>query len=243
METLERPTFETETGKRIYQHVERHGTTSPDEIRDAVALPSEEFDAQVQRLKARGYLEEQNGDLALAFDVGAEEDHETEDVAYTVRPARDEDFEGLVDTIRAVTAKETYVIGERIAEQLRYDETIARHNTVRSRLFFVATVDEYAVGWSHLDLPQVEKLQDTAQLTVGVREDYRGYGIGERLLERALEWADANGFRKAYNSVAATNGNAITFLESQGWEREAVRSDHYTVDGRPVDEVMMAYTF
>ena len=203
-----------------------------DDVRDHVDAPT-----------AAGYLEERNGSLALAVDVGVEREYDLEDVTYVIRPARNEDFEGVVDTTRAVTDKRIYAVGERLAEELRYDNTVTRYDSVWSRVFFVATVDEYVVGWSHLDLPQVEKLRHTAQLTVGVREDYRGYGIGKRLLQRALDWAETSGYRKVYNSVAETNVNAIAFLESQGWETEAVRDGHYTIGDKRVDEVMLACTF
>jgi GNAT superfamily N-acetyltransferase len=243
MQIFERPTFESEDGERIYQYVERNGTASTDGVRDAIGLSEETFEAEFGRLIEQGYLEEQNGTLSLALDVGTETTYETEDIDYTIRPARDEDYELLVALIRDVTSKRTYVIGENLAEELLYEDTVTRHNSVWSRLFFVATVDDRLVGWSHLDLPQMEKLQHTAQVTVGVREDYRGYDIGANLLDRALDWAESNGYRKVYNSVAATNGNAITFLQNQGWEHEGVREDHYTIDDKPVDEVMMAYTF
>ncbi|PSP92542.1 hypothetical protein BRC91_13060 [Halobacteriales archaeon QS_4_62_28] len=64
-----------------------------------------------------------------------------------------------------------------------------------------------------------------------------------QLLDRALHWAKANNYQEVYNSVARTNMNAITFLESQGWEREATRKNHFTVGNQQVDEVMLAYAF
>nr|WP_225335598.1 hypothetical protein [Halomicrobium urmianum] len=80
--------------------------------------------------------------------------------------AKQDDFEGIVDAIRDATDDEPYVVAETVAEELLYDDTVHRHNTVSSRVFFVATVDGEVVGWTHLDLPQVDKLQDIAQLTV-----------------------------------------------------------------------------
>jgi ribosomal protein S18 acetylase RimI-like enzyme len=87
----------------------------------------------------------------------------------------------------------------------------------------------------------MEKLQNTAQLTVGVREEYRCLGIGSQLLERGLEWANANGYRKVHNSVPTVNDEAIAFLEAHGWHTEGVRTDHYTLDDELVDEVLMGY--
>jgi len=92
-----------------------------------------------------------------------------------------------------------------------------------------------------LNAGSVEKLQCAAQLTVGVRGEVRNNGIGSRLLERGLDWAEANGYRKVYNSVPATNDAALAFLESHGWETEGIRREHYDVDDALVDEVMMAY--
>ena len=243
METSEQPTFETEAGEEIYRFVERHGTAARHRVREVTSLPPEEFQDALEQLQERGYLEDDGGTLQVALDVGSIETYSTDGVDYTVRPAQQTDFEGLIDTIRDVTAEDTYIVAESIAEQLLYEDAVNRHNTAESRVFFVATVDGDVVGWSHLDLPQLDKLQSTAQLTVGVRGEHQGHGIGTRLLERALDWAEANGYRKVYNSVPTTNDEAIAFLEDRGWETEGVRKNHYTIGDEHVDEVMLAYTF
>lgn len=241
MVAIEQPTFDSEASRRIYQCVERNGSASPAEVRETVDFPEEDIDDHLERLVDDGLLEEGDGVFQPAIDVGDIQQYETPDFTYVVRTADDEDFEQLVATIEEVTAKRTYAIGEQLAEELRYDGTVSRRTTAWSRQFFVALDDDYVIGWSHLDLPMTEKLRNTAQLTIGVLGSYRGYGIGKRLMERGLEWADENGYEKVYNSVAETNGNAITFLEGHGWEREAVRTDHYTIGDKRADEVMMAY--
>jgi len=241
MSTLERPTFRTDASKQIYQYVERHGTAARHRTMDAVGLSSEQFREELEWLLTKGYLEDDGGTLRIGLNAGSVEEHVGAELDYTIRPARQEDFEGLVDTIRDVTADDTYVVAESVAERLLYEDAVVRHNTVESRVFFVATADGEVVGWTHLDLPQVEKLQCAAQLTVGVRGEVRNNGIGSRLLERGLDWAEANGYRKVYNSVPATNDSALSFLEAHGWETEGVRREHYEVDDTLVDEVMMAY--
>ncbi|MFQ3318521.1 MAG: ribosomal protein S18 acetylase RimI-like enzyme [Natronomonas sp.] len=243
METSEQPTFENEAAEEVYRFVERHGTAARHRVREVTSLPPDEFREALDRLESRGYLEDEGGTLQVALDVGSVESYSTDDLEYTIRPAKQTDFEGLVDTIRDVTAEETYVVAESIAEQLLYEDTVNRHNSVESRVFFVATVDGDVVGWSHLDLPQLDKLQSTAQLTVGVKGEYQGNGIGSKLTERALDWAEANGYRKVYNSVPTTNDEAIAFLEERGWETEGIRKEHYTIGDEHVDEVMLAYTF
>jgi ribosomal protein S18 acetylase RimI-like enzyme len=243
METSERPTFESEAGEEIYRYVERHGTAARHRVREVTSLDPEEFQDALERLKSRGYLEDDGGTLEVALDVGSVEAYDADGFEYVVRPAQQSDFEGLVDAIRDVTAEDTYIVAESIAEQLLYEDTVTRHNKVESRVFFVAAVDGEVVGWSHLDLPQLDKLQSTAQLTVGVTSEYQSHGIGTRLMERALDWAEANGYRKVYNSVPTTNDEAVAFLEARGWDTEGVRKDHYSIGDEYVDEVMLAYTF
>lgn len=240
MRALETPTFETEAGKEIYQFVERHGTAARHRVREMVSLSPDTFRDELDRLTAKGYIEDEGGTLRLALDVGTVERHSSDETDYAIRPAQNEDFESLVELIRAVTDTSDYVVAESVAEQLLYEDTVTRHNAVESRVFFLAVSDSDAIGWTHLDLPQVKKLQNTARVTVGVRDQFRGLGIGSQLLERSLEWAKANGYHKVYNSVPAVNDEAMAFLEAHGWYTEGIRRDHYTLDGGLVDEVMMA---
>ncbi|ELY52743.1 GNAT family N-acetyltransferase [Natronorubrum bangense] len=240
MGATERPTFTSDAKRRLYEYVERNGTVKRHKLLDVVSLSSDEFQAHLEGLKADGYLQEEGGTLQIALEFGAVTKHERDGVEFVIRPGRQSDFDGLIETIRDVTSEETYVVAETIAEELLYEDTVTRHNTVKSRVFFVATIDGEVVGWTHLDLPQIEQMHGTAQQTVGVREAHRGHGIGSKLLSRGLEWAEANGYRKLYNSVPITNDRALEFLTHHGWDTEAIRRDHYAIDGELVDEVMMA---
>ncbi len=134
----------------------------------------------------------------------------------------------------------TYIVAEGVADELDHENVLFRHNEMESRMFFVATVDDEVVGWAHLRVPNLEKLNHTAELTIGVLEEYRGNGIGSQLLELSLEWARANEREKVYQSVPSTNEAAIEFFESRGWAVEAIRENHYRLDDEYIDEVMMA---
>ncbi|WP_049921037.1 GNAT family N-acetyltransferase [Halopiger djelfimassiliensis] len=236
-ETLE---FGHADRRRIYEYVERHGTVEPDEARSQLDIDPSGFRHHVAILKRDGRLEETDGKLRVTIDAGTEEEYVTEDLEFHIRPARQEDLTGIVGAIRQVAEEKTYIEAESVADEIDHEETLLRHNELESRMFFVATVDDEVVGWVHLHAPELEKLSHTAELTVGVLEGYRGHGIGSHLLSRGLEWAGSNGYEKVYQSVPSTNEEAIAFLEEHDWETEAVREDHYKLNGRDVDEVMMA---
>ncbi len=117
------------------------------------------------------------------------------------------------------------------------------HHDLEDQRYFVATIDDEVIAWCGVERPTIEKLAHTAELTLGVLDEYRGNTIGSHLMARALTWAESEGFHKVYNSIPATNHAGIEFLEDHDWNTEAIRRDHYQIDAEFVDEVMMAVTF
>lgn len=226
--------------KQIYEYVERQGAVDPAKAQDRLGIDPGGFRHHVAILKRDGRLEETDGSLRVTIDAGAEEEYRSEDLEFHIRPARQEDLSGVIGAIRQVAEERTYIEAESVADEIDHEEALLRHNELESRMFFVATVNGEVVGWVHLHAPELEKLSHTAELTVGVLEGYRGHGIGAHLLSRGLEWAASNGYEKVYQSVPSTNEDAIAFLEEHDWETEAVREDHYKLNGHYVDEVMMA---
>ncbi|WP_248897209.1 GNAT family N-acetyltransferase [Haloplanus halobius] len=240
MELTEQLDFDHEDRRDIYDYVEAHGTVRADTARRALSLDPEAFGHHVTVLRRDGYLRREGDYLRVAYQAEDAEEHADADVSYTIRAAEQRDLSGLIDVIRAVAKEGTYIEAETVADLLDHEEVVLRHNEVQSRMVFVACVDDEVVGWVHLDLPEMDKLAHTAVLTVGLLPDHRGHGIGSALLDRGVRWAGEHDFEKLYNSVPATNDAAIDFLESRGWEVEAIREDHYRIDGDYVDEVMLA---
>ena len=226
--------------KRIYEYVERHGAVDPEDVRTELDIDPSGFRHHVALLKRDDRLEEEDGRLRVTLDAGAEEEYVADDLEFHVRPARQEDLSGVVGAIRQVAEERTYIEAESVADEIDHEEALLRHNELESRMFFVATVEDEVVGWVHLHAPEIEKLSHTAELTVGVIEEYRGHGLGSHLLARGLEWAASNGYERVYQSVPSSNEEAIDFLEAHDWEIEAIREDHYKLNGHYVDEVMLA---
>lgn len=242
--TLRRPLeFDHDDRRSIYEYVEEQGRVDPDAAQ-AECLPHDPggFRHHVAILRRNGYLErDADGRLQVAVDADeVEEEYDREDLSFTVRPARQADLTGIVGAMRQVVEDGGYIPAESVAQEVDHDQALLRHNELESRMFFVATVDNEVVGWVHIRSPELDKLAHTAELTLGVLEEYRGNGIGSHLLQRGLEWAAARGYEKVYQSIPATNEEAIEFLETHGWSEEAVRENHYTIDGQYVDEVMLA---
>ncbi|PSP65955.1 GNAT family N-acetyltransferase [Halobacteriales archaeon QH_8_67_27] len=234
--------FDHDDRRDIYGYVERHGSVRPGRARRALEMEPRAFGHHVAILKRDGVLLESEGELRIAYEDEVEEEFRSDGVQVTIRRAREEDLTGLVGVIRQAIGDGTYVDAETVADIVDHEEVLFRHNELQSRVFFVATVDGDVVGWVNINTHETEKLDHTAELTVGVLDEYRGHGIGSELLERGLEWAETNGYEKIYNSVPDSNEAAIEFLKAHGWEVEAVREDHYKYNGEYLDEVMLATT-
>lgn len=246
--TEETPSFDTQDRQHVYEYVAENGPVAPAELLDeeVVQVTPRRTQQIVAILRRDGYLEERFGKLHVAFERDAGTDYTTEDVDFTVRQARQEDLSGLVGVIRQITEEGTYIVGESVRQELdtvtEYVNALVREDDRSRSMFFVAVVDGEVIGWVDLREPELAKLQGAAQLTTGLLDEYRGRGIGGRLLEHAHGWAERYGYRKVFSSLPATNEDAIRFLEQNGWRIEATRPDQYVIDGDPVDEVMMAYS-
>jgi len=254
--------FDHTRRREIYEHVEQNGAVRPETVRRNVLVHSdseskparsgsdlepsqpmsaEEFNHHISILKRDGALVERDGKLRVA--VSKETDARTVDLdglAATVRPARQEDLTGTVGVIETIAAVDTYIVASRLADELTRDGVLLRDNESESRVFFVATVDDDAVGWLHIEGQQFPQMSHVAELTLGVLDQYRGSGLGSQLMESGLEWARQEDYRKVYQSLPATNERAIGFLEDHGWAVESTRDGHYCIDGELVDECQLA---
>ncbi|WP_049913184.1 GNAT family N-acetyltransferase [Halococcus thailandensis] len=244
MQVSETVDFSHEDRKSIYEYIEdSDDPVAAGDVRESLRLDPGGFRHHVAILKRDGLVTEEGSELRATFEGSDETDEEqfdAEGLTFTIRPAIETDRSGLVGVIRQVAGGKTYTVAESVADIIDHEETVVQQSPVHSRMFFVATVNDEVVGWIHLESPELEKLSHTAELTLGVLEEYQGYGIGGHLLDRGLDWADEKGYEKLYNSIPSTNEEAVEFFEAHGGEVEAVRENHYTYDGEYIDEVMLA---
>ncbi len=79
-----------------------------------------------------------------------------------------------------------------------------------------------------------------AEIGIGVPVAWRGRGIGRVLMEAVESWARTAGIHRLQRPVAAGNEAAITLYRRSGFEIEGVLRQSVVVDGRAIDQYMMA---
>jgi RimJ/RimL family protein N-acetyltransferase len=104
----------------------------------------------------------------------------------------------------------------------------------------VALADGEVVGWCDVRREHWPVHAHCGTLGMGPLPDYRGKGLGRRLMQATLEAAHEEGFVRIELMAHADNQRAIALYEKLGFVREGVTRDSVCFDGRFVDSVVMA---
>jgi RimJ/RimL family protein N-acetyltransferase len=157
-----------------------------------------------------------------------------------IRRARPEDAEAQIANFNAIGAERIYLMSERHPRTV--DEVRAQYHDAnpRSDLWLVAEVGGEVVGGGNFTRGRWSKNAHTADLGVAIRAEFRGQGLGDALMRSGIEWARSVGIRKLKLGVFATNERAIALYRKLGFVEEARLQGEVVLDGRPVDELLMA---
>lgn len=109
-----------------------------------------------------------------------------------------------------------------------------------SSTLVVAECAGSVVGLAGLLGGTLDQQAHVGSLAVSVDREWRGGGIGTRLLEYLIAWAPGHGITRLEIEAFSTNTRAIALYERLGFEREGVRKGAALIDGRYVDIVCLA---
>jgi ribosomal protein S18 acetylase RimI-like enzyme len=106
----------------------------------------------------------------------------------------------------------------------------------------VAELDGWLVGYLRLKpaTPLAENAHVLAVMGLAVTPRARRRGVAAALLTAAEQHARDRGAHKLSLRVLSTNASAQRLYERLGFEREGVLREEFCIDGRYVDDVLMA---
>jgi ribosomal protein S18 acetylase RimI-like enzyme len=158
-------------------------------------------------------------------------------------------------TIHIVPIAERHIAGfhavlDRVARQRKYlalveappleavRELVLRH--IGQAAPHVVAIDGGAVvGWCDIVPDLRESSRHCGRLAMGVDPDYRGRGIGRRLLRAALAAARARGLERIELNVVDTNEIAIRLYKRFGFEEEGLLRNARKLDGQYDNKLTM----
>jgi RimJ/RimL family protein N-acetyltransferase len=164
---------------------------------------------------------------------------------FSVRAAEPGDAEALTRLAEDVSAEpEAWLIsadGEwrSVGDERRYLKAVRRYP--HAAVFVAERSDGGLIGRLSVARDTHPASAHVADLGLMVAKEARRQGVGQALLEAAVNWARANGVRKLELHVFPWNEPALHLYDRFGFEREGYRKRHYHRAGEDVDAILMAY--
>ena len=129
--------------------------------------------------------------------------------------------------------------GERSTD-INIAKNIIEKSVNGDNLVLVATDEENIIGFLSVQKGVPKRIKHTGYVVVGIREKYRGMGIGSKLFSELDIWAIENKITRLELSVICSNTIAKHLYEKNGFKVEGIKKNAMIIDGKYVDEFFMA---
>lgn len=107
-------------------------------------------------------------------------------------------------------------------------------------LLLIATEDDNIIGFLSAQRGIIRKIKHTAYIVVGIREKFRGKGIGKKLFCELDLWAKENNISRLELTVMCPNSMAKQLYEKSGFEVEGTKRNSIFMNGKYIDEYYMS---
>lgn len=107
-------------------------------------------------------------------------------------------------------------------------------------LLLIATEDDNIIGFLSAQRGIIRKIKHAAYIVVGIREKFRGKGIGKKLFCELDLWAKENNISRLELTVMCPNSMAKQLYEKNGFEVEGTKRNSIFMNGKYIDEYYMS---
>jgi ribosomal protein S18 acetylase RimI-like enzyme len=151
-------------------------------------------------------------------------------MAIDIVPMREDLIDGFHAALDAVCRERIYLafLEAPPIEEMR---AFLRGNMAKGAPQLVATCADRVVGWCDVNPVQRPTMRHSGVLGIGLLGEYRGRGLGEKLVRMALEAAHTFGFTRVELSVRHDNARALGLYRKLGFEIEGRKRRAVLVDG------------
>lgn len=176
--------------------------------------------------------------------IFAEEQYTLDAKKITLRSARSDEAQMILDYLKTVTGETRFLMSE--PDEIRFtlkdeEKFINDHNQSEDKLFMIAFVDgEYAGSCSFEGEAGSRRARHRVGIGIGLYQKYTGFGLGRLMLQRLLAEAKKLGFEQAELNVKDNNERARHLYESMGFKVYGTfpNANKYD-DGTYADDIFM----
>ena len=157
---------------------------------------------------------------------------------HIIRPAKPEDLTAITEIYNEaiLTTDATFDTETKTVESQK--EWFENHDSMNP--IIVVEKEKKIIGWASLSKWSDRcAYSDTAEISVYIKDGYRGQGIGKQLIERIIQAGEEVGIHTIISRITAGNEESIHLHEVFGFEHIGVMKEVGKKGGRLLDVVMM----
>ena len=160
---------------------------------------------------------------------------------HSIRQASSEDAEALADLKLKLSQETDFIPFQKLDRNSLISQTKDELSQLGNNLAIWIVEDSgNLVGYLDLRRYLMQKVNHAAFLEVGIRESYRGLGLGTKLILESELWAKSVGIKRIWFYVVIDNIVAIILYLKLGYRFEGLRRNGYFLKGKFTDEYIMA---
>lgn len=160
-------------------------------------------------------------------------------MSITVRQIELKDAKGFYKALSSVAAEKKYILTLE-PPSFESTQTFIRSNIENNHAQYVAESNETIVGWADIIPFTRQSMTHVGSLGIGVISEFRGQGIGRRLLEITIEHAWQQGLKRLELEVFSDNEIAMNLYKKYGYQVEGIKRYARCLNGDYQDIVVMA---
>jgi ribosomal protein S18 acetylase RimI-like enzyme len=155
---------------------------------------------------------------------------------------QDKHITGFNEAVCSVIAERKYLVFL-TGPSLEMSREFVHENVKLGMPHFVALHNETVVGWCDISSLHRDAFAHSGSLGIGVLAEYRGQGIGKKLMEAAINKAKLTGLTRIQLTVREPNKLALDLYLKLGFVVEGVQRNAVRVDGIYENLICMGLLF
>ncbi len=156
-----------------------------------------------------------------------------------IRDLQLDDIAPFCQAIGQVAAEQRYILTTQTPPEDKMADWVKSYID-KPHVHFIAEHKEQLIGWCDIiPLPR-QNQSHMANLGMGIVAGYRGQGLGQQLISRALARADAIAIQRIQLEVFSDNVAAIRLYQKHGFQQEGVKRKACFMRQRYLDIIAMA---
>ena len=155
-----------------------------------------------------------------------------------IRPARPDDLIAITEIYNEAILTTDATFDTEIKSVESQKEWFDSHNTKNP--IIVAENENTVIGWASLSKwSDRYAYSGTAEISVYIKDGYRGQGTGRQLIERIIQAGEKAGLHTIISRITSGNEESVHLHEKFGFEHIGVMKEVGYKSGRLLDVVLM----